>query len=367
MQYDIFISYRRDGGDMTAHIIYERLSKMGYSVFQDIETLRSGKFNTAIYEKIEECKDFILILPPNSLERCVAEEDWVRKEIICALKNKKNIIPIMLRGFAWPSELPEEIREIQFFNGLAANTEYFEQFLERLTDFFESKPAISSNGTSQKKQGIRFGVTVVLVVLLLLLPLYVIYGLNQSFGLVWRLIYITVLILLGKWVLYEIETRPSIAAKCFGTVKEDELCEHPDVVYSRVVGAFGKDVLIAREQTDLFKCLYRLKRFSFGTWDGKRVNYLKILFRRKVEWYDPSVFYLHSLSKGNQALKMLTRQGFVLQSPPNFFDCHVDYLTKNQIHVFLFYKKKRLEHMEVFQCNGEELKEKYAMIGEIVC
>lgn len=93
MQYDIFISYRRDGGDMMAHILYERLTQKGYSVFQDVESLRSGKFNTAIYEKIEQCKDVILILPPNGLDRCIDEEDWVRKEIIFALKNKKKHNP----------------------------------------------------------------------------------------------------------------------------------------------------------------------------------------------------------------------------------------------------------------------------------
>ena len=58
MQYDIFISYRREGGDMLAHILYERLTEKGYTVFQDIEVLRSGKFNTELYEKIKAAKIF---------------------------------------------------------------------------------------------------------------------------------------------------------------------------------------------------------------------------------------------------------------------------------------------------------------------
>ena len=40
MKYDIFISYRRDGGDTLAQLIYDRLTDRGYSVFLDIESLR---------------------------------------------------------------------------------------------------------------------------------------------------------------------------------------------------------------------------------------------------------------------------------------------------------------------------------------
>lgn len=34
-EYDIFISYRRDGGFDLAQVIYEKLSKRGYRVFMD--------------------------------------------------------------------------------------------------------------------------------------------------------------------------------------------------------------------------------------------------------------------------------------------------------------------------------------------
>ena len=33
MKYDIFISYRRDGGDTLAQLIYDRLTARGYRVF----------------------------------------------------------------------------------------------------------------------------------------------------------------------------------------------------------------------------------------------------------------------------------------------------------------------------------------------
>ena len=80
-KYDIFISYRRDGGESTAKILRDKLSELGYQVFFDVESLRSGDFNTRLYTVIEECQDFLLVLSPGALDRCRNEDDWVRLEI----------------------------------------------------------------------------------------------------------------------------------------------------------------------------------------------------------------------------------------------------------------------------------------------
>lgn len=364
MQYDIFISYRREGGDMMAHILYERLTQRGYSVFQDIESLRSGKFNNEIYGKIEQCKDFILILPPKALERCKEPDDWVKKEIVCALKNKKNIIPVMLRGFDWPKNLQEEIKDIKLYNGLVANTEYFEQFLDKLTDFLTSSISGRCQKNFKQKHSIRTVSLGVILFLILMLPIIVIYFLNQQFGLLWRIIYFIFLFVIAKIALYEIETRPNIAASCFGSLTEEDLKEIPDVLFSRVTSAFGKDIFISREKTEQFSCLYTLKRMLLGTWDDKKTNYLKIVFKRTLEWYDPSVFYLHSLSKGGEAVKMLTRQGFILQTIPSHMRQDVDYLIKEDFHVFLFYKKRKLDYIEIYHCSDADFQEKCKIIGE---
>ncbi|MBR5187568.1 MAG: toll/interleukin-1 receptor domain-containing protein, partial [Clostridia bacterium] len=69
----IFISYRREGGEFTAKILNDRLTSLGYSVFFDLETLRSGDFNTDLYQAIDACDDFLIILSPNALDRCQNE------------------------------------------------------------------------------------------------------------------------------------------------------------------------------------------------------------------------------------------------------------------------------------------------------
>lgn len=144
MKHNIFISYRRDGGEVTARILRDSLVERGYRVFFDVESLRSGAFNTKIYSVIDECTDFILVLSPNALDRCKNSDDWVRREVEYALEKGKNVIPILLRGFEFPPELPESMAQLPYRNGLAANMEYYEAFLNKLETFLKCrKKAVS--------------------------------------------------------------------------------------------------------------------------------------------------------------------------------------------------------------------------------
>lgn len=140
MKYDVFISYRRNGGEYTAKVLNDKLSELGYNVFFDVESLRNGDFNIKLYSVIDECCDFILILSPGALDRCNDENDWVRREIEYALEKGKNIIPIMLRGFSFPTELPASIECVRFKNGIEANTSFFDAFIEKLQEFLSTKP-----------------------------------------------------------------------------------------------------------------------------------------------------------------------------------------------------------------------------------
>lgn len=142
-KHDIFISYRRDGGEFTAKMLRDRLTELGYRVFFDVETLRSGNFNTMLYEAIDQCDDFLLILSPEALDRCVHPDDWVRREIEYALMKGKNVVPVLLRGFVFPEELPETLQELPYRNGLEANTQFFDAFMETLRKFLKSKPPLS--------------------------------------------------------------------------------------------------------------------------------------------------------------------------------------------------------------------------------
>ena len=131
----IFISYRREGGDLLAGRISDRLVAGGYSVFFDRETMHSGRFNEQIVNAIKECSDVVLVLPPNALDRCINEDDWVRQEIALALENNKNIIPVMMNGFTFPAILSPEINDIRNMEGVADTSEYFDAMMKRIEEF----------------------------------------------------------------------------------------------------------------------------------------------------------------------------------------------------------------------------------------
>ena len=115
MAYDIFISYRRKGaGAGVAGELQSKLENLGYKVFLDVDKIGSGQFPEQIKQAISECKDFLLVLSPGTLDRCVDEEDWVRREIILAQEQNKNIVGVGLPGFVMPEEdaLPEPLKSL---------------------------------------------------------------------------------------------------------------------------------------------------------------------------------------------------------------------------------------------------------------
>jgi len=138
-KYQIFISYRRDGGDALAGRLADRFNALGYKVFYDVESMRSGTFNTQILDAIAQCDDVLLVLPPNALDRCVNVDDWVRQELAFALKYNKNIIPIIMRGFEFPKTLPVDIDKIRYMEGVTASSEYFDAVIERIENLLKSR------------------------------------------------------------------------------------------------------------------------------------------------------------------------------------------------------------------------------------
>ncbi len=160
MNYDIFISYRREGGYETAHSISLYLKGKGYRVFFDIENLRGGNFNTQLLDIIEHCQDFILVLPENGLDRCVNEDDWVRQELAHAIKHEKRLIPVLLKDFHFPDDLPADIQEISKYQGVAASDiNYMDAAYIKIEEYLISKRGISW----RRHKGYILGVIAVLL------------------------------------------------------------------------------------------------------------------------------------------------------------------------------------------------------------
>jgi hypothetical protein len=65
----------------------------------------------------------VVVLSPGVFDRFYDPEynpkdDWVRREIACAIAERKNIVPIILDGFQWPKNpLPPDVEDLARKNG----------------------------------------------------------------------------------------------------------------------------------------------------------------------------------------------------------------------------------------------------------
>ena len=114
MKYDIFISYRREGGKEYARLLKPELEKRGFTVFLDFDELNDGVFDQRIKDAISASPVFLLILSRGALDRCVNDGDWVREEILHAESCHCHIIPVEFdKSFReMPATIPDPISAI---------------------------------------------------------------------------------------------------------------------------------------------------------------------------------------------------------------------------------------------------------------
>ncbi len=148
VSFDVFISYRRDGGEILGRLLFELL-KEKYKVFFDHESLSSGRFDTKLLRIIEEATDVIVLLTKGCLARCKNPDDWFRREITHAQECEKNIILLMTEDFEIPkgealAELPEQISTLLKYNGYVLSVAYIDSVLSKLTADMHTKEKSTS-------------------------------------------------------------------------------------------------------------------------------------------------------------------------------------------------------------------------------
>lgn len=146
--YNIFISYRRIGGRDCARTIQLKLESLGFNnIFFDYSSLRDGIMNTQIIDAIYSCNDFLLILSPDSMNKCKDKGDWVASEIRTAIKYERNIIPITMgEEFEWPKKFPSDLNQIKNIQRhKLLYDEYFDDSMLRLSKRLNSIPKGSNN------------------------------------------------------------------------------------------------------------------------------------------------------------------------------------------------------------------------------
>ena len=112
-KYDIFISYRREGGKNIARLLKTELGLRGYHAFLDFDELKDGRFDKRIMDAIDAAPVFMFILSEHALDRCVDENDWVRREIEYAMETERHIVPINPdKSFSdFPDYVPKNLKD----------------------------------------------------------------------------------------------------------------------------------------------------------------------------------------------------------------------------------------------------------------
>ena len=134
LEYDTFISYRRETGQYLAIAVNDALKSLGFKPFLDIEDLRIGKFNDQLYDMIDKVPYFVIILTDNALDRCVYDDDWVRLEIERAIAKNKAIVPVIDKKFKMPDNLPDTLADLKYFQAVIPSEDMFTASMQKLAN-----------------------------------------------------------------------------------------------------------------------------------------------------------------------------------------------------------------------------------------
>lgn len=149
----IFINYRRSDMPQAAHGLYAQLrARFGFSnVFMDAGEFAPGTYwPERLAQALNEATVMISIIGPHWLKasdeygrrKLDNTEDWVRKEIICALSQKKPIIPILVGGTSSlpPSDaLPIELRNMLNYQAISLRNDKWDRDIIELIEILVSK------------------------------------------------------------------------------------------------------------------------------------------------------------------------------------------------------------------------------------
>lgn len=135
-RYDVFISYRREQFGIAA-LIQAELEKKNLNVFVDVDDLRQGRYDEALRTNIANTPNFLVILSPGCTDDCSDEKDWFRREIALAVETGKNIIPILMPGFEFPSPeaLPADIRNLPHYESLPFVPKYSKAVISEIIEY----------------------------------------------------------------------------------------------------------------------------------------------------------------------------------------------------------------------------------------
>ena len=140
----IFISYRREDASGDARSIYQRLQRTipVRQLFMDVDTIQKGRdFRKVLDEHLSQCQLMLAIIGPQwqraqdgTGHRLDDPDDFVRMEVVAALKRDIAVIPVRVGGARMPrnDELPEDLKPLLFRQAAIVTYENFARDMDGL-------------------------------------------------------------------------------------------------------------------------------------------------------------------------------------------------------------------------------------------
>ena len=141
----VFISYAREDQDY-AHKLENDLRKHGFQVWIDDRLGSGDRWWQEIDRAIRACAAFVVVMTPNA-----EASTFVRKEIMWAIKQRKPILPLLLRGEEF-SELID-IHHIDVTDGRMPPQRFYDRLprhAPRKRETPQSGPKVAKPKVSQK-------------------------------------------------------------------------------------------------------------------------------------------------------------------------------------------------------------------------
>lgn len=142
--YDVFISYRRQGGSEKAELTKGELSRRGFRegrMFMDTRSLSTGNYMESILRAVEESRNVVIIITKGCLDGLTDQSPWTR-EIAHALELGKTIVPMYFDGISEIDRdlLPSSIKNLSFENAVLYVHQYADASFDRLAERLSKEP-----------------------------------------------------------------------------------------------------------------------------------------------------------------------------------------------------------------------------------
>lgn len=137
-RYDVFISYRRQGGSESAVLVRNELMQRGIRssrIFLDTNSLSTGNYLDSISNALSDTRNLVVVITEGCFDGLTDDSNWTW-EIRSAMALGLNIVPIYFDGIRQVDAhaLPSSIKNLSFENAVLYVHEYSKASFDRLRE-----------------------------------------------------------------------------------------------------------------------------------------------------------------------------------------------------------------------------------------